>query len=154
MKKLSLLLFMVIVAISGCEKEPVDIPIEELQIGDTYEDGIVCYIDEYDGIVESIEIMSLSDLGELLSTEVPGAVDAFKDGKDPNWHVPVYRELKHIIGAFDVISPITETKYYWFDNIGELLFVDANHGNNTNYPTSPDNGLPHWLRMHRRIVIN
>ena len=138
---------MAIVAISGCEKDPIDIPIEALQPGDTYEDGIIVYIDTH---IKVIELMSMEDLGEFVIADVAPAAEAFKSGKSPDWHIPNFGDMQHIIGFLD----LGVEKWYWFqDPDNPLYLMDADFGNNGLHPPRTDDGQPHWLRMHRKIYF-
>lgn len=140
---------MAMVVISGCEKEE---SIENLQLKDLYENGIVVYIDRQapDEPIRWIEIMSLNDVGNFLSTEVPTKADEFRAENGPEWNIPNFGYLSHIIGVLDLQN---ESQYWYQNPDGSLHLIDADFGNNGLHPSKTDDGQPHLLRMHRIIYF-
>jgi hypothetical protein len=142
---ITILSLMVIVAISGCEKVP---SIENLELGDTYENGIVVFVEPGDWV----EIMSMEDIENVMSSEVPAEVLNFKNIHGDEWEIPTFRYAKHIIGVLNVSD---EELHYWFQDAGQPLnLIPAYFGNNGVIATKPDDGNPHHLRMHRIVYMD
>ena len=126
---------MVIVAISGCEKDPTDMetPIEDLQRGDEYQGGFVvinvqdglAVKDEQGGLTKGdpfIAIVNKVDLGPYYVDEMLAAAKSFREGGYNDWFIPGALHQINWMMALKFLPDgnsaygLTELKWYWFLN--------------------------------------
>ncbi len=146
---LTAMLLMFSLLLFSCEKEPVEIPIENLELGDTYEGGIV-YDVNYDAAGNYIYLMEPGDVGTFPSS----GIEAQAHGE---WHVPNNNEIGQLKTYYTFnnvegeVHGLQKDGWYWYylQNTPRLRQIKTE----TVHRDKPDDGETNLLRLVRKIYF-